>query len=297
MILLIINNKGKLPDKSIEIINEFYKRWCDIYIYRKDEIKIKNNQIYSHDKQIDWKKIDFLYINWFNCAIELIKTIENQWWISIVSSENYRYFMKHEQYLTFKNSPYWDLYPRTEVIKFSNKSSFLKKIKEKYTEFPIVIKTSIWWNWDWVLIAKNESELKNFTKSIKKDYLKYNNSILIQEFVWPWRWIDYRVTVVNKEIIWVMKRENKSSLKSNLAKWGYFEMQTEIPPKIQETIDKINEIFPDLIYYWADLIPHKNWYKISEINVVCNFWRWRVNLAPKICDTLINLHKNKNKNA
>lgn len=292
MNVLIINNKWKVEDKSIEIINEFYKRWCDIYLYRKNEITVENNQLHSYDKQIDWKKIDFLYINWFNCPIEIIKTIENQWWIPIVSSKNYRYFMKHEQYLTFKNSQYSDLYPKTKVINFSDEKSFLEEIK-KNKVFPMVLKTSIWWNWDWVLILQNTSEYKTITNFIKKNYLKQNNSILIQKFVWPWRWIDYRVTVVNKEIIWVMKRENKNSLKSNLATGWNFEMQDQIPEKIQEIINKINELFPDLVYYWADLIPHESWYKVSEINVVCNFWRGRVNLAPKICDTLIALHKNK----
>ena len=241
---------------------EFKSLGCDLRV-------VLNTDAYekiSKDKNVKfilfWDKDIALMDRLSNLKIRLFNNLEA---ISICDDKalNYSRFIKFGV-----NTPITYVLPLIYSINFSKQyklddyvNSAIKMVKSYKLKYPMLVKPrrgSLGWG---IVYIRNEKELRENIK------LKYNQDILIQQYIGYEPAKDYRVYLINNKVEEVVIRENKKDLfRSNVALGGTMKIMHN-PPKalLKEAINASKAT--KLEFGAIDIVKDKNnKFYVLEVN-------------------------------
>ncbi|WP_367389931.1 RimK family alpha-L-glutamate ligase [Lewinella sp. LCG006] len=148
--------------------------------------------------------------------------------------------------------------PKTFMI---NPSEDLKEIVEKLGGFPVVVKMLESTHGEGVELAHNAWSLQR----IMSEFFRYENRLLMQEYIAEARGADTRVLVVDGQIIASMRRQAKpGEFRSNLHR-GASSIAIQLKPEEENLVKEVVRVL-NIEVAGVDLLPSSQGPLVMEVN-------------------------------
>lgn len=281
--------------RLIRFKEECEKRNIELEVIKTYNVHITNNQVISGEKKIDFKKGDIVWTISNNAAAHhLIRYLIARFkddikfiWTN-TGAINYADKFFGNSFFTFIDVPT----PKTVFIN-TFKDHKLDNLAKYSGGFPCIIKANIGSMGNGVEIVNSVSAVKKFIKrkmEARVDVPFRRSSFILQEFIEESAGTDFRVLVLDGEILGGIRRRSiNGDFRANVSLGGKAEV-VEIDKEMKKMAKKIMKK-GNIFYAGIDFIKSDRGYLALEINTSAQFKGFEkatgINIAGKIIDALI----------